>query len=302
MADTLDDVIRRVHHRLPLASPLLCQDLVQQGYERICRHRNWSWMRGENQFLTAAARTGTVAVTHGSATVTGVGLTFQASDLNRQFQITGRPYTIIDVNLGSDVCTLDLPFGGSTSAAVSCTILDAYARCPDDFASFIAVLDPVRNRALSWWRTEDEINYMDPDRSRTGDPLGVFSRRVSSVVDGVYEYELWPYQLNQAHFPYFYYRAPDKLAIDAGLRGSLRHNTYILVLAALEEATLWPGPSTDKPNPYFNQNLSRIKTSRLEEQLLDLETRDEEAYLTWLETVPWMATTMSGPEDYRAYE
>lgn len=302
MADTLDDIVRRVHHRLPLASPLLCQDLVQQGYESICRHRNWSWARAENQFLISASRTGTVDLTNASATVVGNGLTFAAADLYRQLQVTGRPYTIIDVDLANDVCTLDLPYGGTTATGVSITILDAYVRTPDDFASFIGVLDTARNRPLSWWRTEDEINYLDPDRSRAGDPLGLFSRRVSSVVDGVYEFELWPYQLNAMQLPYFYYKAPEKLSIDAALRGALRHNTYILVLAALEEATLWPGPSQDKPNPYFNQNLSRLKTDRLEAQLMDLETRDEEAYLTWLETVPWMATTMNEPEEFRAYE
>jgi len=302
-----EPICRLVQLRVPLAPALLVQDFVQEGYNRICDRRRWSWLRGEGQILLSAARSGTVSVTNGNATITGVGLTFVAGDLDRQLRVTGSPYTITSVNVGANTAVIDNVFGGATSAAVSATVLDAYATMPTDFGSFWAVLDPDRDSVLTWWMTEDELNRADPNRSESGEPRALVSRRFGSTAAnlGRVQYEAWPYWTStdtERRFSYYYSKRPALLGDDELLQGPLAHRHDILVLAALEEAAEWPGPDKDKPNPYFSLKLSERKSERLEEQLENLERVDEEIYMTWLETVPWMHRRVISGRDYRSYE
>ena len=307
MARTFREVCLAVQARVPLAPALLAADWVQGSYNQICGRKRWSWLRGESEFILSAVNSGTLTVVHGSATVTGVGITFAAADALRQFRISGPPYTILSVDLVLNTALLDRVYGGASAAASTGYVFDGYVTMPADFGSFIAVLDPTREDILDWWMTEDQLNATDPNRSETGDPRALASRRPATATSiiGRMQYEAWPYWVGSTTRPYRYYysKRPATLTDDDYFVGPLRHRDDILILAAIEEAIEWPGPSLDKPNPYARDlRLAVRKAEKLERELLHLEREDEETYMTWLETVPWnLRRTVSG-RDYRSHE
>lgn len=306
-AQTFDEVCRKVQLRVPSASPLLVEDFVQQGYEEICGRRRWSFLRGEGRIIVGDARGGTVDVTHNSATVTGVGLTFVAGDKNRQFRIggTGVPYTIAEVDTGANTATLDNVYGAATATAATAQILDAYVRTPDDFGSWWLVVDPARADFIDFWNTEEEIGVYDPQRTNSGNPRALVSRRLATVADfeGRIEYELWPYQTSQSEYPFLYGRQPERLVLTKAFRGPFRYQNSAVITAALKHAALWPGPDVDRRNPYFNLGLAQRLTAQLDEQLAGLERQDEEIFMTWLETIPWARRyPIRGGRDFRAHE
>lgn len=285
MADSFELVRRRVMAQCPLAPALLAEMWVQDGYNLIADQRPWSWLRGEAAFLINDSRTGTVNVTNNSTTVTGVGMTFVAADADRQFRVgSGVPYSISTVNVGLNTCVLDRVYAGTTAAATSGRILDAYLTCPEDFGRFIGVLDPANNYSMHLWVTEAELNLWDPNRNNTGTPFAVVSRRLASTsaLSGRIQYELWPYALSQRSYTYFYVKRPASITDSDTFLGPLRHRTDILLKAALVSASEWPG-TLEQKNPYFNLGLAQYLRAQLDKQVDTLEVRDEEVYMTWME-------------------
>jgi hypothetical protein len=291
MAETFENVYRQVMLHAPLASPFLCRTWVQNAYNRLCDYDNWSWLRGESEFILNVSKSGTVSVTRSSATITGVtaGL-FVAGDAGRQFRIgNGPPYSILSVDAGANTCVLDRVYGDTTSATATATILDAYVTCPEDFSRFIAVLDPANSWRLYTNVTEKEINKFDPGRTSTGTPYCLASRRISTVTATLDrpQYELWPYCTTARRYPYYYIQRPATLTDTDDFTGPLRQRTDILLLSALAEAAEWPGPAADKKNPYFNLNLAAAKRMQFERELLTLSKADQELYMTWWDTADW---------------
>lgn len=288
MTDTVENVWRRVLLHCPIATPFLAKNWVQTTYNRLCGRKPWSFLRGEGQILISAARSGTTTATYLDTVVQGVGMTFVAADVGRQYRVTsGPPYTIISVNVGLNRATLDLPWGDPTITTTG-TVLDAYVTMPYDFDSFIAVLDPSNSWQLRTDITQDELNLYDSKRTSTGTPWVLASRRLSTGIAaqlGRIQYELWPYSTVQKRYPYYYYKSSAILADTDNFQGPLRDRTDVILTGALAEAAKWPGPSAEKKNPYFNLQIAKMLADEFELQANSIETRDEEIYITWLETV-----------------
>lgn len=290
MADTIEQISRRVRAMCPLAPPLLTLEWIQEAYNKISDARPWSHLRGQGQLTVNDARSGTCNVTLGSATVQGVGLVFVAADAGRQFRVSsGIPFTILSVDLGLNTCLLDEPYGSSTALATTGQILDAYMTMPEDFGRFVAVLDPPNNRQLHIFITDEELNFYDPKRMITGLPRALASRRFStySATTGQVQYELVPYALTSRVYPYFYIKRPGKLSFDDQLLGVLRHRPDLLVKGAILECCKWPGLDQQQVNPYSKISDARVNlmVSEFEREEAKLEARDEEIYMTWLETI-----------------
>lgn len=287
MATSYEEAVRLVMLHTPDASSFLAGFWVQQGFAELCSRRRWSWLRAEGQITVAAPRSGTATFAVGSTAVTGGTIAFVAGDIGRQLRVlSGVPYTISDVAAGN--ATLDRAWGGAAGAQ-TCTVLDAYVVMPDDFGSFWVVIDPVRERELNIWMTEEELAQADPLRQSTANPLALVANRPSTLTATLNRarYELWPYASSAAAYPYLYSRRPPTLVDSDQFAGPLRARTDILVSAALAFACEWPGPR-NAPNPYFNLKLAQYKRANLEALVLPLEREDEELYLTGLETV-WTA-------------
>src|SRR5574341_415224 len=90
-------------------------------YRKVIDHRHWygALVRGQVTVPDAVSG-GTVTVTEGNTTVTGVGTAFIADMVGRQFRIgfSNPIYTIDAVNSATELI-LDLPWGGKTTAGVA---------------------------------------------------------------------------------------------------------------------------------------------------------------------------------------
>lgn len=300
--DTFGKVWRLTRLHCPLAPPLLVQSWVKDVYQDICDHWAWSWLRAQSQILTSAQKSGTADVTRGSATVTGGTITFATTDIDRQFRSgSSSPiYTITDVDVGLNTATLDAVYGGTTAAGATCFVLDAYITMPDDFARFIAVLDPPNNWQLRYWVTEEELNSWDAQRSATGTPRVLASRRFATTTAqaGKIQYELWPFQQQQYVYPMYYYRRPENLTDDTAFLGPLAYNGNVLITGALAKAAAWPGLD-GKKNPYFNLGLAEMKMKEFQHDVGAMENRDQEIYPTDWETESWINRISWAPLDAR---
>lgn len=281
---TFGEVHRMIRLHCPLAPTMLTRFWAQKAYSYVCNLRPWSFLRAESEFLLNAQKTGTVNVTRGSATVSGGTMAYASTDLNRQFRVGLAPiYTIIAADATS--YTLDRVYGNTTATATSATVLDAYLTVPEDFQRFLAVLDVVNNWQLHLWVTEDELNAWDAQRSSTGTPWAVASRRLATAgtLSGRIQYELWPYQTAQKNYPFYYFRRPETLEDDDVFIGPLAQSSDILVSLGLAEAAKWPGIE-GKKNSYFNLSLAAQYEKDARGDLDRLQVLDEEIYMTWLET------------------
>lgn len=264
---------------------MLCRQWVQWAYNRACERHNWSHLRTESVIRTEAPKTGTCSVVSQGATVTGVGLTFAATDVGRQFRVASLPiYTILTVDVtGATSCTLDQVYFGDTVAAATGTILDAYITMPEDFGEFMSILDPINRWRLHWNVTEEDLNRWDPARQSSTSPRAMVSQRLSTLATtiGRARYEMWPYGTSARTYPLLYRRKPEVLADADNFIGPFaRRAMDVLLDGALSRAALWPGTQEHK-NPYFNLTLAKAHEESYEKDLLDMEVKDDELYPTW---------------------
>ena len=277
--DTYGELWRKVLLRCPLAGQFLARDWINNAFRRVAERRAWTWLQKRGQFLTATVYdTGTVAVTHNSTAVVGTGTTFTAAMAGRQFKIAGSPiYTIATFTNGTNL-VLDDEYGGDTDATAEYQIYKCYMDMPTDFHSFMGIWDAESGDVLNWTTTQSELNARDAGRTNTGDPfcaafLDYYTQSGETI--SVPRYELWPHQTAQAVYPFIYEMRPTDLEDSSATLPRFLHGD-VLTEMALEQAAMWPGPSDDKKNPYFNRDLARMHGSRAEQLILEMERQDEE--------------------------
>jgi len=266
---------------------------VANAFRQVAERRRWSWLLKRGQFLVPDVYdTGTVAVTNNSTAVVGTGTTFTSAMAGRQFRISGSPIYTIATYTDATHIVLDDEYGGDTDAAASYEIYQCYFEAPTDFHSFVTVFDPSTDQRLSLNYTQRELDTWDVSRSNSGDAYAVaaFDYRVpSGETVAVPRYELWPHKKAQYVYPFLYESRPTDLQ-DSGatlprfLRGD------VLLEMALAEAARWPGPSSDKPNPYFSIQLASMHDKRAEQMIIEMEKQDDNVFeddVTYLQESGW---------------
>lgn len=287
--DTYAGIWGKVLLRCPLAGPSLAQDWVKNAFRRLTERRTvgWSWTRKSGQFLfNALYNTGTVDATFNNSTITGHGTAFTSAMVGRQFRVSTQTpiYTILSVNVGAQTLQLTLDgtsaavWGGNTVTLSGYQIFNAYQTAPADFKRLITVYDPLRNWRLRLNVQAAEINAIDPQRSAQGPSYAVVDLGYdNSTSPPTARYEFWPYQMAQYVYPFLYISRPPDLD-DSGATLPREIRGDVLLDMALAEAAKWPGPSQDKPNPYFDLHLALLHDQRAEQMIGELEVRDDEIY------------------------
>lgn len=112
---------------------------------------------------------------------------------------------------------------------------------------------------------------------------------------GLPRYELWPHQETSHVYPFLYEtRAKDLNDVNAVLPRYIRGD--VLVEMAIEDVCLWPGPSADKPNPYYSLQNAAYHGARAQKMIEVLEVQDDNVWeqdLTY--QYPSMAWAMATP-------
>jgi len=291
VAETFEDVWRRVRLYVPNAPVLLVRAWVQDAYAQVFDYRGWAFSILENQLVWDDLRTVTVNATFNSLTITAAAATFLPADAGRQFSVGTWPkYTIQSVTLAGDQITLDQPYVGTETGAVTAQILDAYATLPPDFGRFSMVTDQVNQRCVPWWCTQEELNLLDPTRTALDSVPRLLGARKLSPFPGTLgqvQYEYWPTPTAAGSLQYYAIGRPTRLADEFVFRGVLGDRTDVIESGALASAAKWPGPSKADPNPYFNIALARELKADFEAGILQLDIRDDDVYQQSISNIPW---------------
>lgn len=295
MGDTFGQIVGSIRLRVPQAPVFLVEDWVRESFRRAWEYRKpaWSMARKEAAFVTNPQKTGTFKTTQDNAFVQipiGSAIQLAETDEGRQFRagVNQPVYSIECVDVEGREIELDREYTGSTQAAVQGVILDAYITFPEDFGRFLAVLDPENFFKIHYWITDDELNAWDPQRSSTGTPWALVSRRYATVKKfrranqtvGRKQYELWPYSTSRHQYWYYYVMRAPAFSEDMELPGLLSDRSDLIRQGALAIAAEWPG-TEDRKNPYFNMALAKRLHDDYIMELARLEVTDEDIYPTW---------------------
>ena len=294
MPETFESVWRVVRAEAPVVPPLLLRQWAQDGYSKLCDGEwGWSFLRAEGTIVTQAARTVTVTVVQGSATVTSVGQ-FLVTDAGRQIRpiaggASGRLpiYTIISVTDPSTVL-LDRAYT-EPSATGDVTIQDIYTVMPADFRRFLVIYDRYYLRIIPFWMSEDEIAVVDPGRMFSDQgPRYLVANRYSTATAtlGQVRYEYWPAPVAVRSYPYLYIRRPEQLLDSSVLPGVLSERADLLRTYVRAQAAGWPGTS-DARNPYFNLDLKAQLVADWNLEKGKLENADDNEYPQQLMLIHW---------------
>lgn len=287
MPATFGSVWRMVRLHVPDAPPMLVRDWVQTAYAQITDFRPWSWTYEFGQIVWQDAEDLDVTVTNGSATVTSAAL-FTAGMQGRQFRVGTFPiYTVQDV-VDANTITLDATFQGASDGAVTGQILDAFTTLPANFRNFTALVDPVLQRWVPWWMTNEELDLLDPTRTSGGAPqvLAFLDLSTYAPTLGQNRYQFWPIPTVAGSLQYYMRTAPSELADETPLKGVLAHRPDVVQSGALAQAALWPG-TRDRPNPYFNLSVANRLAIDFQKGLFQLDLRDDDANFLSIDKLPW---------------
>jgi hypothetical protein len=276
--DTFAGIAGKVLLRCPTAPLTLARDWVQSAFRDVVARRRWSWLLKRGQLVTYDAyTTGTATVVAGTQTVTITTGVVSADFVGRQFRIgTALPIvTITAVDTGANTLTIDQPWYPSTQTNQNYAIYQAYVALPSDFQSFVSVIDPAYAQPIPYDLGVEKLDSMDPQRAAAGSPPRALS--YFDYFNGLPRYELWPHQRSAAVYPMVYMSQPID-AFDPNATVPTLLPSDIILERAMMYCAMWPGPSAENPNPYFNPKLGLAAKheAEYEKRLSVIEKQDTE--------------------------
>lgn len=294
MAASFESVWRAARAEMPLVPALVTRNWAQEALNVATDFWGWAFLRTEGILAIKAARTLTVGVIAGSATVTSAAA-FVATDAGRQLRLStatasqGLPlYTIVSVTDPSTI-VLDQAFVGDTAASTTASILDAYVTMAADFKRFLIIYDPYYQRTIPFWLSEDEIGLADPGRvSSDSGPRYLVSQKYSPATAtlGQVRYEFWPSPTSVRNYPYLYIKSAPQLADASALPGVFGQRPDLLKTYIQWQGALWPG-TPDQKNPAYSPAVAQLRMQEWNSKLQTLSLRDDEEYPQQYATVQW---------------
>ena len=244
------------------------------------------------QFLVPASyTTGTATVVRSSTTVTGVGTAWTAAMVDRQFRMSSNPiYTIVSVNVIAQTLVIDQPWGGASVTAGPYEIYQSLFAVPTDFHSFVSVYDSKLNWQLYLNYTQGELNTWDSQRASRGQawivaPFDTYLPSGGTIP--LMRVEFWPTQTAEYVYSMLYESRPTDLQ-DSGATLPRHVRGDLLLEMALAEAARWPGPSTERKNPYASIQLAAMHDKRAEFMIMEMERQDDQM---WEQDVSYQQST-----------
>lgn len=252
---TFGELYRMLELYSPKCPPALLQQFVNNAYSRALSAYSWSALRGTGAFYVATPyQTGTVTMTNGSATVTGVGTSWiSAAHAEKQLVVgnLGPFWDIATVDSPTQL-TLTTPWVGITGSYTYAIQL-IYLVMPTDFLALTFIADVSSN----WWpleftMTQETIDKYDPRRTLGSTPIHVVEATVSPFTSSLNQvrYELWPRTTGEKVYFYRYGKRLPLLDADSDrilypLRGDIVRE------GALADLSMFPG-TEENTNRYYD--------------------------------------------------
>lgn len=260
----------------PGLPPALAQTFIRNSYNRIVAMHYWSELFEDwEKVIATEYSTGTVAVTNGSASITGSGTTWTSAMTGRQIIIDdagGQPYYTFTY-VGATSGTLDRAYEGATDSSSTYSIGEYYVEFPSD----LAVLDDVRDIDNNWrlrrqFHQQNYLDLVDAKRENEGSPVLYVAAppRVSSGVSYP-RYEFWPRIPAGTHIVARYVKTSELSSNSAYPITVLLPEA--IIYGALVDLCLVPVLG-DKPNPYFNLELHAKYVKMFDDAVHDSEMSD----------------------------
>jgi hypothetical protein len=264
-------------------------DVVREIYDR----RRWygTMVRGQVS-STGLYSTGTVTVTNGSASVQGVGTNWTATlngvpIIQQQFRLgfTSPIYSILALDVGAQVITLDMPFGNPTQTSLGYWITQYYFSIRN-FKGFFSLTNPPLQYRLVTGLSQGFIDNVDPSR------LVMLYPRLAAAMppnaNGDYQFELWPVNTTQQAYPYKGWIQPPNLVSDTDYLPPYIRADAVKAKAIAEVLMYRP-----KSNPNYSESMclavAQQKLKEFEQYMFSMEQADE---LLWRQNVEWQVERM----------
>ncbi len=134
------------------------------------------------------------------------GATVTQSSLAGQQLVLGSTIPIYTVRAIASATSLliDQEWGITALTADSYQILKCYFTIAPDLKDIVALWDPTQGRPMAFHKSQDYLNYRDPQRAATGVPLVLADYMPTEA--GTMQYELWPHQAISYQIPVLYCR------------------------------------------------------------------------------------------------
>ena len=147
---------------------------IENGLRRVSRQRDWSFLETTTKINTKAPySTGTVAINHGAAAVTGSGTTFPADVVGAYIEFNGEGgwYEITVRGGDTSLTILDnySNIAGTNLSGATYTIVYPLYDLPSNFRRKAGIFDPGRRR---WLRYADSTSlwWVHAGRAGAGQP------------------------------------------------------------------------------------------------------------------------------------
>lgn len=173
MPATIDQIAHQVLLHCPSAGKPLATLWAANAFARLAESRDrWSWRVKYGQIaIPAAYSTGTVSISSTDPTlVTGVATVWTPEMVGRQLVIGAAFGYDISEFIDSTHIRIALPWADVDQSAVGYMIVQRLITVPEDFAMFLSVLDPTRNKRLRTGVERRELDQRDPRRTSMGEP------------------------------------------------------------------------------------------------------------------------------------
>jgi hypothetical protein len=249
---------------------------INSAVRKLYDRRLWYGLMVKGQIVTPGFYSvGQVNLTLGSASVVGIGTSFNASMVGQALRVgyTNPIYNIIAVP-NATTLILELPWGAPSFGPTGYYITQYYYSIPN-----VKYIYSAKNLQLQYrlWTNvaQNFLENVDPSRLRVMYPWVIAT--MPPDPNGNYQVELWPASLNQQAIPYLAYVQPPNLVNDSDSLPA-----YIRCDVVVAHATADALRYRTKDNPYYSEAVAlQIASEKMKEFEMEarmMEAADENAF------------------------
>jgi hypothetical protein len=172
--DNFTTLWNRLRLRCPSIDPSFAQDIVRDSFNQLAERREWSWLYGHSTFVPPVYNITTqCSVDSNVPIVTASAAQFTPDMVGKQIRIgalggTSYPtYTITQV-LSPTILLMDQGWWGPPLTNQQYQIFQCYFPVPQDFQSFISLVNTTSNYRLWTNLKQSELDIADPQRIQIG--------------------------------------------------------------------------------------------------------------------------------------